>query len=161
MLAFIATLLVLVSYSEKYGVWVWAFPPVIIAVIAGLSIRYQGVRSVAASAGAGALDAIGEWWKTSGSGRTKERRSIPAEIKRIVLERANGVCEHPDCARKTRNHFHHIDENPSQNIRSNIVYICPNHHDEAHRGLIPQSEQKRWARRRGRPKAQPARSKTS
>lgn len=147
----VVLLLALVVLADLYGAWVWATPLLPIAVVIGLGIRYQGIRRSAASVASGALDAVAVWWKSLGSNRTKERESIPADVRRSVLDRANGACEAPNCSRRTRNHFHHIDEDPSHNVRSNIVYICPNHHDEVHRGLIPRSEQQRWARRR--PKA--------
>ncbi len=148
-IATIVLLLSMVVLAGEYGAWVWIVPPLLIAIIVGLSFRYSGFRSVVVAATTGALDAIGQWWTSSSrSNRSKERVHIPADIRRFVTERSNGVCEHPDCARKTRNHFHHVDEDPSRNIRTNIVYICPNHHDDAHRGLITREEQKRWARRR-------------
>jgi len=132
--------------ADNYGEWVWAIPPVVIVALVVLSVRYTAVRSVTT----GGLNAVGQWWGASKSNRSKERVSIPAEIRRAVFERAGGECEHPDCHRTTRNHYHHIDEDPSRYIRTNIVYICPNHHDDAHRGIITRADQQRWARRRPR-----------
>lgn len=146
----VVALLAMVVFSDKYGAWVWAIPAILVILLVALAIRYGAIRTLAL----GALDAIGHWSQASGSERIKERVSIPAEIRRQVRERAGDVCEVPDCGRRTRNHFHHIDENPSHNVRSNIVYICPNHHDDAHRGILTRAEQQRWARRR-----LPARSK--
>ena len=134
-------LLAMFMLWDRYGAWVWLIPLALVLVVVVLSIRYEPMRRLVF----GGLDSLGEWSKPSRANQWKERRNIPADVQRQVKERAGGVCEHPDCDRQIRNHFHHIDENPSHNVPENIFYICPNHHDEAHRGIITRAEQQHWA----------------
>ena len=155
----VVLLLVLVVLAERHGAWVWAVPFAVAAVIVAASVRYEGIRRVSISTAAGAVDAVGEWWKGLSSGRRKERTHIPDHVKQQVLERAGRVCEYPGCTRRTRNHFHHLDEDPAHNTVANIIYLCPNHHDDVHRGKVTRQELRSWTRQRSTPKQHASRGR--
>lgn len=61
----------------------------------------------------------------------KPRIPLTADIKRQVQQRANGRCER--CRRSFNTegytpHFHHIDEDSTNNELKNIRFLCPNCH---------------------------------
>ena len=61
----------------------------------------------------------------------KQRRPIPEELEAQVSFASNLTC----CVckdRSKRTQFHHIDENPSNNIFENLAVLCFDCHDEAH-----------------------------
>ncbi len=62
----------------------------------------------------------------------KVRILIPSKVKENLLKKNLGVC----CVCKERGvgvEFHHIDENPSNNVESNIAVLCTKEHDLHHR----------------------------
>ena len=61
----------------------------------------------------------------------KQRTSIPEELETKVSFASNLTC----CVckdRSKRTQFHHIDENPSNNVFENLAVLCFDCHDEAH-----------------------------
>ena len=146
---FVILILVMFVQAEKHGSWVWLFLLAAVLACIGLSVKYPLFRSVMTDS----LGAVRYWWDTWGSSQKKERRAIPMEIQRQVLDRAANRCECRSprrCPSTRRNDFHHIDVNPSNNVISNIIYLCPNHHRDAHRSEISQEVQRRWAGMRSR-----------
>ena len=59
----------------------------------------------------------------------KVRIPIPNEIKTKVYERAAYNCQ--KCGKGIHPEIHHIDHNPSNNIPSNLIVLCPTCHAEA------------------------------
>jgi len=74
---------------------------------------------------------IGGAGKELGAG---EYGAIRAEIKRAVLARQRGRCNHYSCAINKYLEFHHILPRHlrGDNRVSNIRALCPNHHASAH-----------------------------
>jgi len=74
-------------------------------------------------------------WETEGTpvnvGRTT--RVIPAQT-RMVVQNRDRTCAHPACATTANLEIHHIDHwldgGPSET--SNLVSLCPSHHDKHH-----------------------------
>jgi len=56
---------------------------------------------------------------------TKQRVRPPKEIKELVLAEFNHRCA---LCGEDRPQIHHIDENPSNNVETNLLPLCPNHH---------------------------------
>lgn len=61
----------------------------------------------------------------------KKRKRIPKPLERQVLYKAARTCCVCRVPRKPVE-IHHIDEDPSNNVASNLIVICRNCHDEAH-----------------------------
>lgn len=66
--------------------------------------------------------------------QTKERVPIPFKIKKEVMERAGHKCQ--VCGHSISLKIHHIDHNPSNNSKHNLIVLCPTHHDEADKNVI-------------------------
>jgi hypothetical protein len=65
------------------------------------------------------------------------RIPIPQSVKRQLLIEAGFKCSIPNCPIQVPTiHFHHIDENPSNNDISNILILCPTHHQMVTSGSI-------------------------
>jgi uncharacterized protein YifN (PemK superfamily) len=60
----------------------------------------------------------------------KQRVNIPINIQVKVLYRSAKACA--VCRNSTDLHFHHIDQNPSNNNEDNIIVLCTHCHGEAH-----------------------------
>jgi len=59
----------------------------------------------------------------------KERETVPADIKRLLLIECGFKCSVPNCAIQWPTlQFHHIDEDPANNQTNNILLLCPTHH---------------------------------
>ena len=56
----------------------------------------------------------------------KKRVPIKTKVKREIFERADNTCQH--CGENTALDIHHIDENPSNNRKNNLIVLCPNCH---------------------------------
>lgn len=77
-----------------------------------------------------------------------KRKAVPRTIDREIAVRASGRCEYCGTSfsgsfldpRKIGSHLHHIDENRANRRKSNLILLCPNCHDMAHRGQISKSE---------------------
>ena len=72
----------------------------------------------------------------------KIRKSIPAKSKRLLQKEINSEC--PFCKNQDVDHFeiHHIDENPSNNLLSNLLMLCPLCHSKITKGDITKREVK-------------------
>lgn len=63
----------------------------------------------------------------------KPRRTpIPIDMQRQVIGRAKSRCQWEGCKRYGSLEIHHIDGQPSNHRLHNLVYLCPNHHQDAH-----------------------------
>ena len=66
------------------------------------------------------------------------REPIPAKRKKEALEKAKSKCQYKRCKIKNNNiklQFHHINMKNDDNRLSNIMVLCPNHHDLIHRKI--------------------------
>jgi hypothetical protein len=61
---------------------------------------------------------------------SKIRVKIPTPLQIAVLYKSAKSCA--VCHEKTGLHIHHIDQNPSNNVESNLIVLCTPCHDEAH-----------------------------
>ena len=66
----------------------------------------------------------------------KKRKNIPSRIKTLLQKEINSVC--PFCPSEDVDHFeyHHIDENPSNNVFENLLMLCPLCHSKITKGDI-------------------------
>ncbi|MBU2617306.1 MAG: HNH endonuclease [Euryarchaeota archaeon] len=77
-----------------------------------------------------------------------KRKAVSATLNREIAVRSGGSCEYCGATfsgsfldpRKIGSKLHHIDRNPSNNKKSNLILLCPTHHDMADSGEIPKSE---------------------
>jgi hypothetical protein len=69
-----------------------------------------------------------------------KRIPIPKEIERELLVECSHKCSVPFCLETHDLEFHHINGDPSDNKKSNIIVFCPNHHTMADRGKIDRKE---------------------
>jgi hypothetical protein len=61
----------------------------------------------------------------------KKRIKIPAELEKMTLYKSANTCN--VCRDLNKGiQIHHIDQNPSNNILSNLIVLCQDCHDEAH-----------------------------
>jgi hypothetical protein len=72
------------------------------------------------------------------------REPLPDHIRAEVYNRSKHSCENPDCRYKTSIHIHHIDMNNSNNKLFNLISLCPNCHQEAHKGVLTTSQLHNW-----------------
>src|SRR6056297_1145113 len=67
----------------------------------------------------------------------KTRKHIPNQIRRELLLECGYRCSVPRCdVQWPTLQFHHIDEDPSNNSSSNLLVLCPTHHQWATSGHI-------------------------
>lgn len=68
-------------------------------------------------------------------------RNIPVSIRKYLLIRSQGFCEHPNCSKKA-DHFHHVEpfSLSREHNSDKILYICKAHHKIIHLGYIDESE---------------------
>ncbi|HDO1383596.1 TPA: HNH endonuclease [Aeromonas veronii] len=59
-----------------------------------------------------------------------ERRRIPKELETTILYKSAFKC--CVCRVKRAGQIHHLDQNPANNVESNLVALCGSCHDEAH-----------------------------
>ncbi len=75
--------------------------------------------------------------KTPAKKYRSARPTIPAAVKAHVARGAGNECQYPGCgANEGLFEIHHIDGDRTHNVPSNLVVLCPNHHEEADRGEI-------------------------
>lgn len=66
----------------------------------------------------------------------KKRIPIPTSLRRELLVDSNHKCSIPNCPVVRDLEAHHINENPADNKKENIIMLCPNHHALASEGVI-------------------------
>jgi hypothetical protein len=74
------------------------------------------------------------------------RNAIPRSIRDEIYQRARNACENPDCRYNGTVHIHHIDMNNRNNSTINLIALCPNCHQDAHKGIITTSQLRNWSR---------------
>ena len=75
------------------------------------------------------------------------REPLSQNKRKEVLKRARDHCENERCRYKGKPHIHHIDGNNSHNRLSNLIALCPSCHQEAHDGVLTESQLRNWVRR--------------
>ena len=63
---------------------------------------------------------------------SNKRTPIPIDVQRQVIGRAKSRCQWEWCKRHGSLEIHHIDGKPSNHRLNNLIYLCPNHHQDAH-----------------------------
>tara|TARA_R110002050_G_C8743373_1_gene498303 strand:+ start:63 stop:758 length:696 start_codon:yes stop_codon:yes gene_type:complete len=68
--------------------------------------------------------------------KPNRRKAIPYKTKALLQKEINSEC--PFCENKDVDHFqvHHIDENPENNKKENLIMLCPNCHSKITKGDI-------------------------
>ena len=69
-----------------------------------------------------------------------QRIPISRGTKRKILVESGHKCSVPMCQKSHTLEFHHINGNPSDNKKSNLIVLCPNHHAMATEGKIDRKE---------------------
>lgn len=77
---------------------------------------------------------------------TGKRPPIPSAIRKEALERANYLCQEPECIRRDKPELHHIDGNHSNHSIDNLIALCPFSHQLADEGHWGQDTLRRWAK---------------
>ena len=72
------------------------------------------------------------------------REPLPSRLRIGIMERANYLCENPDCGYRGKPVIHHINMNNSHNSVFNLIALCPNCHQEAHWGNLTCSQLRNW-----------------
>ncbi len=75
------------------------------------------------------------------------REPLPQDKRNEVLQRARYNCENEGCNQKVKPHIHHIDGNNSNNHLFNLIALCPNCHQKAHKGIFTESQLHNWVKR--------------
>ena len=75
------------------------------------------------------------------------REPLPQDKREEVLRRAHYRCENERCSYRGKPHIHHIDMNNSNNHLSNLIALCPNCHQKAHKGSFTATQLGNWVRR--------------
>lgn len=68
--------------------------------------------------------------------KSRKRKAIPTKMKALLQKEINSEC--PFCGNQDVGHFHvhHIDENPENNDRANLLMLCPTCHSKITKGDI-------------------------
>ena len=66
------------------------------------------------------------------SPRRESRTRIPVHICRMLLVECGHKCSFPLCLVKKGLETHHINGDPNDHRRENLLVLCPDHHDRAH-----------------------------
>jgi hypothetical protein len=64
------------------------------------------------------------------------RRAIPRGLRDFLLLEAGVRCPVPKCEREVALDVHHIDGDPANNERMNLLVLCAVHHRMAHEGML-------------------------
>ena len=72
------------------------------------------------------------------------REPIPPALYSRVMNQANNRCQNPDCRYQGKPQIHHIDQNNRNNSFWNLIALCPNCHNDAHRGKYTFSQLRNW-----------------
>lgn len=74
--------------------------------------------------------------KENSANKKKRRPIIPHKTKALLLKEVSLKC--PFCLNEDVDHFqfHHIDENPQNNLFENLIMVCPNCHSKITKGDI-------------------------
>lgn len=98
-------------------------------IIFGFAIQHGGVVFVSFS-----LAMVFTIFYLSGTYEVKRSRHIPKMVSEMVLARQGGKCAYPGCYERDYLQKHHKVSfaQGGSNEASNIQYLCPNHHAQAH-----------------------------
>jgi hypothetical protein len=142
-LAFVAIIIfgIVADWWKTHSALGWTIVVVLVLIIAFLAYRYASVRGWLGSRVKSAADKI--IFEKVASGR----EPLPVPQREEVLKRARNRCENERCNYKGQPHIHHIDGNNSHNNLSNLVALCPNCHQQAHDGILTESQLHNWVKR--------------
>jgi 5-methylcytosine-specific restriction endonuclease McrA len=75
-----------------------------------------------------------------------EARTVPLDVRRLVLHEAGYKCSNPACRYPLTldvHHLYYVSEGGS-NLAENLLPLCPNCHTEHHHGHIPHESLRAW-----------------
>ena len=77
---------------------------------------------------------------------TKKRKSIPIDVKRLVLHEGGYKCANPVCRTPLTLDIHHIEyvSDGGTNDPNNLLALCPNCHTLHHSGIITSESIRSW-----------------
>lgn len=75
-----------------------------------------------------------------------KRKSIPIDVRRLVLHEAGYRCVNPTCRTIITIDLHHLDfvSEGGENTAENLIALCPNCHSLHHKGHIPIESLRAW-----------------
>jgi len=84
--------------------------------------------------------------KTGAQSNRGARRKVPVDVRDLVLMEAGYQCAVPTCRTLLLLDVHHITRvaDDGGDEPSNLIALCPNHHDMHHRGTIPAGAIRAW-----------------
>ena len=74
----------------------------------------------------------------------KKRIRISTELRRELLVECGHKCTIHNCYAMINLEAHHINGNPSNNRKENLVMYCPTHHTMADRGIIDRKASRKY-----------------
>jgi len=129
------------DWWKEHSVLGWTIVAVLVAILVFSIYRFPAFRRWLFMGAKKAGQAVVYGTKAS------EREPISPENRSMILHRARYRCENPDCRQDVRPHIHHIDFDNSNNRLSNLIALCPNHHQQAHDSIFSFSQLRNWAKR--------------
>lgn len=126
---------------RSYTIWVTGTFLLLLAILVFCLIKYPAFRQGLFSAFKSIFAKLWDWVTTQHEKRegnqittnAKPRRTpIPIDVQRQVIGRAKNRCQWEWCQIKGNLELHHMDGNPSNHKINNLIYLCPNHHQDAH-----------------------------
>ena len=76
-----------------------------------------------------------------------DREPVPPSSRKEIYIRSHSRCENEMCTHNGSLHIHHIDGNHNNNKLFNLIALCPNCHDSAHRGKFTETQLHNWVSR--------------
>ena len=144
---FVAIVLGIVAFAlladwwEEHAVIGWTVVGILLAVLMFLAYRFASLRGwLGRQVKSAAKKAVFEE-------EASAREPLPQDKREEVLRRAHYRCENERCSYRGKPHIHHIDMNNSNNHLSNLIALCPNCHQKAHKGSFTATQLGNWVRR--------------
>lgn len=77
---------------------------------------------------------------------TGKRKSLPVDVRKLVLHEAGYRCANPVCRHILTLDIHHLEyvSQGGQDTPDNLVALCPNCHSLHHHGTIPTESLRAW-----------------
>ncbi|MDO8715620.1 MAG: HNH endonuclease signature motif containing protein [Dehalococcoidales bacterium] len=131
----------LASWWAQHAVLGWIILIILLAVAGYLLYRYASLRGWLRQQAKGVVQAA--IFERVAS----EREPLSWDERARVMQRAHNRCENEQCTHGGKPHIHHIDANNQHNNLGNLVALCPNCHQQAHDGILSESQLINWVRR--------------